>query len=202
MFFARSALVAFALVPAMAVAQTPDRSDPDWRFLTRATLSGSSDESSTEYTIYSGVSIEGALARDLNDAFALELSLRTESREVEGPESLPESRLGSLEVVASSLTLKWQPRDGSGQLFQPFVGAGGTLTYVWEKSGLLDSSDPPPEVSPVIQLGSHLALTDVFLLTLDVKWHPLSLELEGFADPAPSVTVDPLVLGAGFGFAF
>jgi outer membrane protein W len=203
MLFARSALVLLVLVPAVAVGQAPDEAGSDWRFLTRATLSGNSHESSPAgYEIYSGLSVEGAIARDVTDLIALELALRTESREVEGPTSLPERRLGSLEVVVSTLTLKWQPRSGSGQLLQPFAGGGGTVTYVWEKSGLLDSSDPPIAVSPVIQLGSHLVFSHGFLLTLDVKWHPLDVELEGFADPAPKVNIDPLVMGAGFGFAF
>ncbi len=194
-------LVALALLPAVVLGQAPNDHDADWRFLTRATLSGNSDESPTAYTVYSGLSIEGAVARDLRDDFALELSLRTESREVTGPETLPEPRLGSLEVVASGLTLKWQPRNDTDQFFQPFAGGGVTLTYVWEKSGLLDSSDPPLQLDPAIQLGSHLALSDTFLLTLDVKWHPLELRLEGFADPAPAVDVDPLIFGAGIGFA-
>jgi outer membrane protein W len=54
----------------------------------------------------------------------------------------------------------------------------------------------------VLQIGTHLVLTPTFMLTVDVKWQPLEMELEGFADPAPKVGVDPLVVGAGFGFSF
>jgi len=201
MFFARSALVALALLPVIAAGQEPDTRDAHWRFFTRATLSGSSDESATDYTIYSGVAVEGAVARDLSDIFAVELSLRTESREVTGPETLPEPRLGSLDLVASSLTLLWQPRATGGRVFRPYAGGGGTITYAWEKSGLLDSTDPPVRIDPVVQLGSHLALGDTFLLTLDVKWQPLDMELKGFTDPAPKVEIDPLVMGLGLGFA-
>jgi outer membrane protein W len=203
MRFAHSPWLALVLVPAVVTAQEPGATRHDWRFMTRATLSGNSHESTPDgYEVYSGVSIEGAVARRLTSIFAVEVSLRTESREVEGPMTLPERRLGSLEVIASALTVKWQPRDPTGEVFEPFAGAGGVVTYAWEKSGLLDSSDPPISFDPVLQIGTHLVLTPTFMLTVDVKWQPLEMELEGFADPAPKVGVDPLVVGAGFGFSF
>ena len=197
------ACAALALVPSLLAAQADTRAANPWRFMTRATISGNSHESTPDgYTIYSGVSLEGAFARDVSDVFALELSLRTESREVEGPATLAEPRLGSLEVVVSALTVKWQPRDPTGEVFEPFAGAGLAVTYAWEKSGLLDSSDPPVSFDPVLQAGTHLVLTPTFMLTLDVKWQPLEMELEGFATPAPKVGIDPLVMGVGVGFSF
>lgn len=203
MIFTRLVLLALALSPSLLAGQAMDGRSDGWRFLTRATASDGSHESSPEgYKIRGGLTIEGAIARDLNDRFAFEVSLRTESREVDGPETLPEPRLGSLEVLASSVTLKWQPRGGTGEVFQPYVGGGGTVTYIWETSGPLDSTAPPIALDPVVQLGSHLMLTHTFLLTLDVKWHPLDVELEGLLLPTPVVDVDPLVVGAGFGFSF
>jgi outer membrane protein W len=202
MRLARAVWLALMLVPATVAGQNQDAAG-DWRFFVRATLSGNSAESSPDgYVIYSGLAIEGAIARDLTDMFAIELSLRTESREVDGPETLPEPALGSLEALPVSLTLKWQPRGGSGTVFQPYAGAGLNMTYVWEKSGALDSTDPPIALNPVGQLGADLVLSPRFRLTLDVKWHPLDVEMKGLAAPAPKVTIDPLILGAGFGFAF
>lgn len=200
----RMVVAALALFPALAAGQTRNGTTSDWRFLTRVSISGSSHESSPAgYEIFSGVALEGALIRDLRGGlFGLELSLRTEAREVEGPASLPESRLGSLDMVPANLTLRWQPMGRTGQLFQPYAGAGVDITWVWEKSGLLDSTDPPVSVNPVGQLGSDLAVSSRFRLNLDVKWHPLDVELKGFATPTPNVEIDPLTLSAGFGFVF
>ena len=138
----------------------------------------------------------------MDDHFSLELSVRSESREVEGPSNLAEPRLGSLAMVPMNLTLKWQPRGGTAQVFQPYAGAGLNLTFVWEKSGPLDSTDPPASLGPVGQFGSELRLSPKVALSLDVKWHPFDVDLEGLAEPTPTVAIDPLILGVGLGFVF
>ena len=105
-------LLALALMPAVAAARQGDGSDSDWRFLTRATLSDDSHKSSPKsYEIHGGLSIEGALERNLGRLFAIEVSLRTESREVDGPGSLPEPHLGSLELAVGRLGI-CQQHDG------------------------------------------------------------------------------------------
>jgi len=199
----RAFLVALLLVPATAVAQGGG-DGPDWRVYVRTGISGSSHDSEPDgYKIYSGVAIDVALARRISEPFWIELAFRTESREVEGP---PQpgfgDHLGSLEMLPVSMTLQWHPLGARGATVQPYLGAGFNTTVTWEKSGLLDTLDPPAHFGPVFQLGTGVDLSSNAVLSLDARWNTLAVELEGLASPTPRVDVDPLTLGVGLGLMF
>lgn len=118
----------WALFAAVA-GQSPDPTHP-WSLRIRAVISGDSHDSDPAgYRIYSGVALEAAVVRRLTEVASLELSLRTESREVEGPTGgSGDHRLGSLEMLPLTLTGRWHPRRrGEGDL-QPYVGAGINFT--------------------------------------------------------------------------
>lgn len=169
----------------------------DYQVKIRATLRGSSDTGEADaYAIYSGVALDVAFVRRFGD-FAAELSLRTESREVEAPADGP--HLGSLEMLPVGLTVQWRPRSGGGA-FQPYVGAGVSSTYTWEKSGALDSIDVPLHVGPLVQLGFDHRLSPRAALNVDVRWGTLRVDLTELDPSAPEVKVDPLVFGLGLGF--
>lgn len=203
MGFARAVCLVLILVPAAAVGQDRDEASQDWRVLVRPTLSGGSHASTPEgYEISGGLALEGAMARRLGAIFAVELSVRTESREAEGPAGLAEPHLGSLEMIPINLTLQWRPLDRSGRPFQPYAGAGVNATVIWEKSGALDSTDPPDSLGPVGQLGTVIVVSPRIMLNADVKWHPFDVDLQGFADPTPTIEIDPLSIGVGLGFSF
>jgi outer membrane protein len=57
-------------------------------------------------------------------------------------------------------------------------------------------------VGPALQLGTDYALSDRTVLNLDVRWHTMTVEIEDFASPVPSVQIDPLILGLGVGVRF
>jgi len=195
--------LSLSLAPALATAQGAGDARSNWHLLARATVSGSAEaQTEEEYTVYSGLALEAAVARRLGELFALELSVRTESREVDGPAVDGTPRLGSLQVFPANLTLQWRPRAGGEAVFQPYAGAGLNLTAVWEKSGALDSTDSPANLGPVGQLGSVFRLSSGMVLSVDIKWNPLDIEIEGLADPVPKIEVDPLTLGIGLGFVF
>jgi len=202
MFRALRVASAMLLVPALAAGQV--REDVGaWRALARVALSGNSHASTPEgYEIYSGIALEAVIGRRLTDVVAVELSVRTESREVEGPPTLADRALGSLEMIPANLTVQWRPLDATDAVFQPYAGAGFNLTAVWEKSGALDSTDSPLSTNPVGQLGAVIRVGERAVLTMDVKWHPMDIEIEGFGDPIPRIEVDPLTLGIGMGFTF
>jgi hypothetical protein len=190
------ALLLLSLVAGPAVS-AQDPSGSDYRLKVRATLSGSSDTSEPgAYGVYSGVSLGVALVRDLGP-FALELSLRTESREVEGPG--PGPNLGSLEMLPVGLAVQWRPRSNGGA-FQPYLGVGVSTTVTWEKSGALDSIDVPIHVGPTVQLGFDHRLSPAAALSLDVRWGTLRVDLTELDPDAAEVKVDPLVLGVGLAF--
>ena len=180
-----------------------ENADARWRFLTRFALSGTSDDSDPAgITVYSGLSLEAALRRELGRGFAAELGMRSESREVDrdtgGGKPDP---LGSLEVLP--LTLLAQYRPALGDRFRPYAGAGVSLTTVWEKSGFLDTYDVDPHIGPVLQLGLDVAIGARAVLNADVRWNAYTARIvqesgEEFAE----VRIDPLTLGLGLGIAF
>jgi outer membrane protein W len=184
-----------------AVAQTSDSGTSVWSVFVRATLSGNSGKSDPSgYEIYSGLAFDAALERSLAHQLVAELSLRTESREVEGPKAPGvEHRLGSLDMLPVNLLLVWHPLVERDVRLRPYVGAGLNATVVWEKSGLLDSTHPPANFSPAFTLGADVVLSPRLVLSLDAKWHKMRVDLKGYSDPAPSVTLDPLALGLGIG---
>jgi outer membrane protein W len=170
----------------------------------RAVVSGLSDHSEPAgYVIYSGVALEASVVRWFGDAAALLFSLRTESWEVEGPESAgADQRLGSLEMLPMNLSLSWRPRGRSGGDFQPYLGAGVNVTPTWEKSGALDSTQPPTTVGPMLQLGTDVTLAPRAALNMDVRWNTMRVDVVDFSTPTPLVRLDPLSLGMGLTVRF
>jgi outer membrane protein W len=182
-----------ALVPAPALAQSP------WSLTTRAVMTGSSDETRSEpegYEVYSTFAIDAALGRRLGSSrFALEASVRTESREV----SFREQPAGSFEAVPLNLTVQYRfGNDG----VRPYVGAGLDLTVVWEKAGGLDSTDLTPSVAPVVQLGADVRISERAFFNVDLKWNPWRTDIESGGAEIGHLQIDPIVLGVGLGLRF
>ena len=187
-----------AFLPAPSVAQVVSADSP-WGLRVRAVLSGSSDKDTAGgYTVYSGVALEAALVRRVSDGFALELSMRTESREVTGPAR----NLGSLEMIPLTVSGQWRPRGSGDAPWQPYLGAGVNVTGTWEKSGDLDSAHVTPKVGPALVVGSDWLLGGRSTLNLDVRWNTLRVEMDHIPSPPPSIKVDPLALGVGVGVRF
>jgi outer membrane protein W len=195
----RAALVALLLLPAALRAQDAPVHADAWALRLSAVVSGPSYESDPDgYKVYSGASLEAGVARWLSDVVLLELSARTESREVNGPPvGGVAERLGSIEVLPLNLIATWHPLARSGRTVQPVVGAGVNFTAIWEKSGAIDSSGVPPKWSPVVQGSTDIRLSDRVVLQLQVTWQLLTIEIEDFAPTTPSVTIDPMSIGVG-----
>jgi outer membrane protein W len=195
------ALLVVPLFSPRALSGQSDADEADWRLVVRAAVTSSSYESEPDgYEIYSGVGFDVAVTRRVVSPFWVEVSVRTESREVEGPASPgSDAHLGSLEMLPVEITLPWHPLAHRGGAFQPYLAGGLGVTIVWEKSGALDTTDPPPSLGPVAQAGFALRLAPRVALVFDARWSPLDIEIEGYADPAPRVRVDPLRLGVGIG---
>ncbi len=204
MLRARSAVLALLCLPTALLAQRPRGESDPWTVRVRATISGASYESQpADYKIYSGVSLEAAIERRLGSIAALELSGRTESREVLGPASTgADERLGSIEMLPLTLLLRWLPLGRSNAAFQPYLGGGAALIATWEKSGVLDSTDVPASLRPALGLGADYVLSDRLVLNLDVKWNPLTARITNFRSPDPTVKIDPMTVGLGMGVRF
>ncbi len=201
----RLAVLGFVLLPATLSAQQAATSPTNpWTLRLRAAISGTSHDSQPAgYKIYSAIALEAALERRVSDVASLELSLRTESREVLGPtDAGADNRLGSLEMLPLTLLGRWRPRGGRAGAFQPYLGAGAALTATWEKSGALDSSDVPASLRPALGLGTDYEISPRVVLNADVKWNPLTARVVNFRTPEPTVKIDPMTFGLGMGVRF
>lgn len=183
-------------------AENTDAGSENWLFRSGLVLSGNSDESEPAgLKAYSGVAIEIGVRRRLRHSLAAELSLRTESREIdqEMPPQPPE-RLGSIEMAPVAFTLLYSP-SYSGR-FHPYVGFGVCLTLAWEKSGVLDSLDIAPYIGPAIQLDLDYDLSDIAVLNADLRWNMLRSDIKLAGERFAKLKIDPIVLGFSVGFRF
>ena len=188
--------------PTRIAAQDRASDAPAWTFTTRLLATGSSDESEPAgYKVYSAITLEASLRRTLSRVLGAELTVRTESREVDSLVPTGEDhRLGSLELLPLNLLLQLR-LPTSGRL-RPYAGAGVNLTVAWEKSGELDSTDMPASVAPAVQLGADWELSPTALLNLDLRWNGMTADLENGGAPLASLKMDPISLGVGVGFRF
>ena len=160
-------------------------------------MSGSSTHSDPAgYKVYSGIGLEAAVDHRIHGFLGVELTIRTESREVDVNRGAPvDTRLGSLELLPISLIVQAFPWDGT---FRPYLGAGINLTVCWEKSGALDNTQVTPSIGPVVQLGLDVALSAAFFLNADIRWNLLRTDVKDQGS-VTSLTIDPLTLGVGVG---
>jgi outer membrane protein len=173
-----------------------------WTFTTRVVGTGSSDESEPAgYKIFSAVTLEAGLRRTFSRLFGAELTIRTESREVDSLYPAGEDRrLGSLELLPLNLLLQFRlPTNGA---VHPYGGVGVNLTVAWEKSGALDSIDMAGSVGPAVEVGADFDLSPNALLNVDVGWNSMTAKLENAGATLTRLKVDPISLGIGVGFRF
>jgi outer membrane protein len=185
-----------------AGAQVSSAPGRHWSFLTRIVATGSSDRSEpTGYKVYSAFALDAAIRHSYSRLLGVELSLRTESREVDSLVPAGEDRrLGSLELLPINLLLQVRPFGQGG--VHPYAGAGLNLTVAWEKSGTLDSVDMKGSVGPAVQAGVDIDLGPRALLNVDLQWNTLNAKLENGGTRLTDLKIDPLRLGVGIGFLF
>ncbi len=195
--------VCFILIDVSSVyAQNSITARGDWQFKSRLVLSGNSDESEpVGFKAYSGLAIEAGVKRQLGRVLAAELSLRTESREIDRERTPdPAERLGSIEMAPVTVTVQYCP-SSSGR-FHPYFGIGANLTLAWEKSGVLDSLDIAPHLGPAIQLGFDYDVNERAAINADLRWNTLNTEIKIAGERFAKLKIDPIALGVGVIFRF
>jgi outer membrane protein W len=163
--------------PALLAAQV-QAADAPWTFTTRVLATGSSDESEPAgYKVFSAVTLEAGIRRSFGRLIGVEVTVRTESREVDALVPAGEDRrLGSLELLPLDVMLQFRlPTNGA---VHPYGGAGVNLTVAWEKSGALDSVDMAGSVGPALQAGVDFDLSPNALLNVDLRWNSMTADLE------------------------
>ncbi len=185
-----------------ASAQITETGQKPWTFLTRIVISGNSDQSDPAgYKAYSGIALEAGIARDWGHHLVTELSIRTESREVdhEATSGLA-NRLGSLELLPLTAILQYRPP--FSDRIHPYLGLGANLTVVWEKSGVLDSLDIGPHLGPALQLGMDYNFGKTAVLNLNIGWNTLTSDIKISGRRFAKLKIDPIALSMGVGFHF
>ena len=187
-----------SVVCALVLLGAAARAEDSFLVRTRAVISGTSASSAPEgYKLYSGIAVEGGAAWSFHRLFAVELDLRTESREADlTPAGGGQSALGSLELLPLNLFLQFRPSFGG---LHPYVGVGANLTVAWEKTGAFDDTRVTPGLGPALQLGLDIDLGRSLVLNLDARWNVYRPEVIRHDSRVALFTVDPLTLGAGIG---
>jgi outer membrane protein len=197
------AAVAGLLILIASFSRRADADDRPWSVRTRAVMSGSSDHSEPDgYTVYSGISLEAGVGWAFHRLFGLELTARTESREIDQATGLDgeDMRLGSVELLPVNLFVQFRPAWWSG--VHPYAGAGLNLTVAWEKSGMLDSSDLSPWLGPAVDLGVDVDMGRALFFNLDARWNAYRTDVELDGTRMARLRIDPISLGAGVGARF
>lgn len=183
-------------------AQTPAPVVRPWTLCTRAMIGGDSEHSDPEgFHVYSSIALEASLRRALGRSTSIELSLASESREVDFVDAAGvESSLGSLEALPLNLQLQVHPRLWAS--VHPYAGAGINATIFWEKSGALNSSDIAPSFGPAVHAGVDIDLSDSLRLNVDVRASRLRAQIEGDTERPATLRIDPLAMGVGLALQF
>jgi outer membrane protein len=197
-----SALLLAALaLPVRAPAQSAGHADHPWTLRTRALLVGANAESDPAgLDVYSAFTMEADISRRFGRHFAAELILASSSHEVTTLVDGEERPLGSVELLPPTLLAQYHFLPDAR--VHPYVGAGVNVTVFYEKSGDLDALDLATKVAPAAQLGADFDLNDRLLLNADLKWIWLETTLEDGGTELAKLTIDPFIIGLGFGFRF
>lgn len=140
--------------------------------------------------------LEFDLTRRLTARLALELALAATSQEVRAGRN----SLGSLSYIPATLLLQLRPvRIGR---LHPYLGAGGTLTFVYATSGGLDDLDLGGGLGWALQGGADLGIGARGVVNLDLKYLDIGSRIEAGGSKLYDLSINPWVLGAGFGYRF
>jgi outer membrane protein len=195
-------LVLHALIFNNVFAKDTLLTDSKWSFQTRMIMTGSSDVSDpVGYTVYSAFSIEPTITRKISSQFSLAFKARTESHEVDFKDSSEsEIPLGSIELLPLNLFLQYDLFHSAKA--RMYIGAGGNLTFCWEKSGVLNSTDLPPSFGPALQLGTDLNISKCMFMNFEIGWNSLQMDILSGGDKISNLKMDPINLGIGLGYKF
>jgi len=101
-----------------------------------------------------------------------------ESREIDftWPVNGSGLNLGSVQTLPLNVMVLARPW-GGGRV-KPYVGAGLNATFLYEKSGMLDSTDLTRGFGLAVQGGLDIAVGRRGLVNIDLRWNQLETDLE------------------------
>lgn len=201
-------LLAALLVPAAAQAQADHLSYP-WMVRARgifiAPTAGASDVLGAD--VGNDATAEIDISRRFGKWLGAELVLATAAHEVRLEDG---TSLGSVHILPPTLLLQFHvPTAGK---FHPYLGAGVNLTFIYDKTGVLETPAlaglPGDEISLSTsfglagQVGADIDLSERAVFNLDFKYVGLKTDVELDGTKVDEVKVDPIIIGVGFGYRF
>ncbi len=187
-------LAVLLLLPAAATAQQPEH---PWLIRGRG-IAIIPDASSTPagLDVESDATIEIDISYFIHRQFAFELVLASAAQEVLGPNG----SLGAVNHLPPTLLFQFHPVTRG--TVRPYIGGGGNATFFYNKSGPLVDFDLSTSLGLAGQVGFDFILTSRAVFNLDAKYISISTDVDQGGTTAFNLDINPLVIGAGFGYRF
>jgi outer membrane protein len=174
------------------------------------------NESATIEVIGGDVDIATAIVPELdftyffNKNWSIELILSTSQHDVKAISTKTEAgdiELGNVWLLPPTLTLQYHFTKNK---LQPYLGAGlnYTIFYNVDKGPIADAISYDNSLGFAFQTGLDVALNEKWLFNIDVKYILASTDVTINASSAlgakvgADVTINPLIIGFGFGMKF
>lgn len=183
------------LVAAVSTAQA--QVEHPWLIRARGVViaPNASSNKGTNLDVTTNATIEVDINRYLTRNISLELILATSGHEVKSGSA----SAGSVNVLPPTLLLQFRP---ATEGISPYVGAGGNLTYFYGKSGGLDNLDLSTSFGWAVQAGIDVPLGGRGVFNIDGKYVRIATDVESSGTNVAHLKINPLVIGAGFGYRF
>lgn len=135
------------------------------------------------------------------DRWAAELIVATTSHEVTAPSEGGKVSLGSASLLPPTFVVQYHfMPDGK---VRPYVGAGINYTIFYDQTGVLaDLDDLDNSFGLAAQAGIDFMLNDTMSFNVDLKYISLDTDVSDAGMKLGTVTIDPWILGVGFGWRF
>ncbi|MGE0440468.1 MAG: OmpW family protein [Gemmatimonadales bacterium] len=172
--------------------------DHPWQIRTRGLLIAPIASSTpTGLDVKANAVAEVDITRFVGRNFSFELVLGTSSQEVTATSGNTTTSLGMVSHLPPTLTFQYRPVPTGS--FQPYLGAGGNLTYFYAKSGDLEALDLTTSIGYALQAGADIAVGGNAYFNLDVKYVNIQTDVKSGSTKAYDLKINPLLIGLGFG---
>jgi outer membrane protein len=215
----RCILARFALVTVMACAGIADaQQQGEWHVGGRAIFVDTDARSEPVLDSGSHLAVDSALSLELDGTYmlghnwGLELMATAANHDLSGYSGTYDGLdIGSVWIAETTVSLRYiVPLFGS---WRPYVGAGVAGAYFFESDTSdeaaalgIDSVESDFGYGFVGQIGLLHRFSDSWILTLDLKWIdlPIDVDLESSGPPLDTVAMDldPVIVGLGAAYRF
>ncbi len=192
----RGVFVGFTMVLLVAGSRVDAQVEHPWLIRARGVVvapNASSDNLNLD--VNANATVEVDISRYLSRNLSVELILATTGHEVMSGST----SLGMANVLPPTLLLQFRPM-ATG--VSPYVGAGGNFSYFYSKSGGLNDLDLSSSLGWAVQGGVDVPLGGRGVFNIDGKYVHMTTDVKSDGTKLAHLKINPLVIGAGFGYRF